>query len=107
MRKIFLFVAVALFLVSCGKSYIEGYEELCKETVEQIECASSKKEVLAIMKDFRKSLHDFNEENPEDAQLYMFADNQTGENKKIFERRIKAYNSVNMAFVKKIRPAKE
>ena len=50
MKKLFFIAAAALLLVSCGNSYIEEYEAICSDAKEQVEAASSVKEIMSIMR---------------------------------------------------------
>ncbi len=95
MKKFFVMIVAACFISSCGNSYIENYEEICKDAKEQVEAASSAKEVTAIMKQMRNEIKELNEEYPEEAEKYRSPDESDEAAYKMFSRRIRAVNEVN------------
>ncbi len=103
MKRFFLIATMALFLVSCGNSYIENYEEICADAKEQIDAAVSVKEVMSITKQMRKELAELNEEFPEEAQKYRSAGNKEDDAYKIVQRRLRAFNGAQAAAAAKRR----
>lgn len=95
MKKFFVMIVAACFISSCGNSYIENYEEICKDAKEQVEAASSAKEVTAIIKQMRNEIKELNEEYPEEAEKYRSPDESDEAAYKMFSRRIRAVNEVN------------
>lgn len=97
MKRLFLIAAMALFMVSCGSSYIENYEAICNDAKEQVEAASSVKEVMSIMKQMRSDINELNEEYPEEAEKYSKANPSNEAVDKIYYQRVRAFNAVNAA----------
>lgn len=95
MKKLFLIAATALLLVSCGNSYIEEYEAICGDAKEQVEAASSVKEIMSIMKQMRSDIRELNEEYPEEAEKYKKPNKDDEAIHKMYQRRVKASNAVN------------
>ncbi len=90
-----MMVVVACFFCSCGNSYIESYEEICSDAKEQVEAASSAKEITAILKQMRNEIKELNEDYPEEAEKYRTPDESDEAAYKMFSRRIRAVNEVN------------
>lgn len=95
MKRLFFIAAAALLLVSCGNSYIEEYEAICSDAQEQVEAASSVKEILSIMKQMRSDIRELNEEYPEEAEKYKALNMEDEDINKMYQRRVKASNAVN------------
>ncbi len=95
MKKIFVALFTALLMVSCGKSYIESYEEVCNNTKEQLKMASSPAEVVELMKQFRFEINEVNEEFPKEAAKYMYVNKEDKEAYAVYQRRSNAYNMVS------------
>lgn len=95
MKKFFLIVVAAVFICSCGNSYIEDYVAICDDAKEQVDAASSVKEVMSIMRQMRKDIKELNDEYPEAAERYKSAEESDGAVYKDYKRRMKAMNEVN------------
>lgn len=95
MKKLFFIAAAALLLVSCGNSYIEEYEAICSDAKEQVEAASSVKEIMSIMRQMRSDIRELNEEYPEEAEKYKTLNMDDEDAYEIFQRRLRASNAVN------------
>lgn len=95
MKKLFFIAAVALLLVSCGNSYIEEYEAICSDAKEQVEAASSVKEIMSIMRQMRSDIRELNEEYPEEAEKYKTLNMDDKDTYEICQRRLRASNAVN------------
>lgn len=95
MKKLFFIAAAALLLVSCGNSYIEEYEAICSDAKEQVEAASSVKEIMSIMRQMRSDIRELNEEYPEEAEKYKTLNMDDKDTYEICQRRLRASNAVN------------
>lgn len=95
MKKLFFIAAAALLLVSCGNSYIEEYEAICSDAKEQVEAASSVKEIMSIMRQMRSDIRELNEEYPEEAEKYKTLNMNDEDAYEICQRRLRAFNAVN------------
>lgn len=95
MKKFLLLATVAFSMMSCGNSYIENYESICNSAKEQVQVASSTKEIMEIMTQMRHELWELNENNPEDAKRYERPEVEDETLSKNFNRRMKAVNEVN------------
>lgn len=95
MKRFFLIVAVALLMMSCGNSYIEDYEAICRDAKEQVEAASSVREIMSVMKQMRSDIKELNEEYPEEAEKYKTGNPDNEEEYKIWQHRVRVLNEVN------------
>jgi PBP1b-binding outer membrane lipoprotein LpoB len=107
MKKIFLLAVSALILVSCGNSYISKYEDVCEEAKEQIESANSVEELLSVVKQFRTDIRELSNEYAEEAEMCKKPATENKKQQKLYERRVKAHNSVSKAAVAKKRELKK
>lgn len=101
MKKFFLSAILFLALVSCGNSYIDKYEDLCSDTKDLVEETTSVPELLSVMKQFRLDIRELNSNYVEEVKECRKSVNEDGTKNKLYERRIKAYNSVSSMAAKK------
>ena len=101
MKKLFLLALSVFFMVSCGNTYIDKYEDLCDDAKDLIEDAGSVEELHLVMKQFRADIKDLSLEYPEDSELYRSRPGKDEKAAKVYERKIKAYNQVSKAAMAK------
>lgn len=101
MKKLFLLVLSALFIVSCGNAYIDKYEDLCDDAKELVEDANSIEELHLVMKQFRVDIKNLSLEYPEDSELYRSRPGLDEKTSEIYKRKAKAYNQVSKAAMTK------
>ncbi|MBE6309396.1 MAG: hypothetical protein IJY98_01200 [Bacteroidaceae bacterium] len=97
MKKFFLIALSAFTLVSCGNGYVDKYEDICDETEEQIEDAASVAELLSVMKQFRLDIRTLTQDYAEEAEKTRKPTDEAGKENELYERRVKAHNSVSKA----------
>lgn len=102
MKKFLLIALSAFVFVSCSDGYIDKFEDICDETREQIEDVSSMEEFVAVMKQFRVDIRTLAQDYAEEAEKTRFP-MVDGKKNKLYERRIKARNSLNKVATEKRR----
>ena len=101
MKKLFLLALSVLFVVSCGNTYIDKYEDLCDDAKDLVEDAGSVDELHLVMKHFRADIKNLSLEYPEESELYRSRPGKDEKAAKVYERKIKAYNQVSKAAMAK------